>query len=156
MTKMLPYGSSTMMDVGHYTAKNHDTKNVIEPKWAPGPTPNTDERRGRAQRFDRSRASPPDRSCFCSITSSSSWILMIWWMQYSTINKNPFAHGTRGWDWLVRWRGSMEWSNSKTEPTKNWINHGRLGGGKPQSTIATVSTAGGISLSPNSNIHSFE
>ncbi len=80
----------------------------------------------RAQRFDRSRASPPDSSCFCSITSSSSWILMIWWMQYSTINKNPFAHGTRGWDWLVRWRGSMEWSNSKKEPTENWINHGRL------------------------------
>jgi hypothetical protein len=29
---------------------------------------------------------------------------------------------------LVRWRGSMEWSNSERNPTKNWINHGRLGG----------------------------
>jgi hypothetical protein len=26
-----------MTEVGHYTAKNHATKNVIEPKWAPGP-----------------------------------------------------------------------------------------------------------------------
>jgi hypothetical protein len=40
----------------------------------------------------------------------------------------------------------MEWSNSKKEPTKNRINHGGLGGGKPQSTIATVSTAGVIHL----------
>ena len=31
-----------------------------------------------------------------------------------------------------------------------------IGGGKLQSTIATTSTAGGISLSPNSNIRSFE
>ena len=146
-----------MTDVGHYTAKNHATKMWSNRNERQYPAPNTNERRGRAQRFDHSRASPPDRSCFCSITSSSSWILMmIWWMQYSTINKNPFAHGTRGWDWLVRWRGSMEWSNSKKEPTENRINHGRLGGGKPQSTIATVSTAGEISLSPNSNIPSFE
>jgi hypothetical protein len=26
-----------MTDDGHYTAKNHATKNVIKPKWAPGP-----------------------------------------------------------------------------------------------------------------------
>jgi hypothetical protein len=50
----------------------------------------------------------------------------------------------------------MEWSNSQKEPIKNWINHGQKGGGKLQSTIATISTAGGISLSPNSNIQSFE
>ena len=28
---------SPMTEVGHYTAKNHATKNVIELKWAPGP-----------------------------------------------------------------------------------------------------------------------
>ena len=35
----------------------------------------------------------------------------------------------------------MEWSNSQKEPTKNRINHGQRGGGKLQSTIATISTA---------------
>jgi hypothetical protein len=71
-------------------------------------------------------------------------------------DKIPVAHRARGWDLLVRWWGSMEWSNSQKEPTKNRINHGQKGGGKLQSTIATISAAGGISLSPNSNIRSFE
>jgi hypothetical protein len=32
-----------------------------------------DERRGAAQRFDRPQASLPDRLCYFSITSSSTW-----------------------------------------------------------------------------------
>ena len=73
---------SPMTDVGHYTDKNNATKMCSNQNGRQDPAPNTNECRGRAQRFDSLRASPPDRSCFCSITSSSSWILMmIWWMQ---------------------------------------------------------------------------
>jgi hypothetical protein len=50
----------------------------------------------------------------------------------------------------------VEWSNSQKEPTINQINHDGLGGDKLQSTISNVSTAGRVSLSPNSNFHSFE
>jgi hypothetical protein len=34
---------------------------------------------------------------------------------YPTINHILVAHGARGLDWLVRWQGSMEWSNSQKE-----------------------------------------
>ena len=41
--------------------------------------PDMDERRGVAQRFDRSRVSLLDMSCFFLITSSSTWVLMMIW-----------------------------------------------------------------------------
>ena len=57
--KCYPTAPSPMTDFCHYLAKNHATKNVIEPKWAPWAR----AQYRWAQRFDRSQASPPDRSC---------------------------------------------------------------------------------------------
>jgi hypothetical protein len=36
MAKTLPTAPPPMTDFGYYLAKNHATKNVIEPKWVPG------------------------------------------------------------------------------------------------------------------------
>ena len=50
----------------------------------------------------------------------------------------------------------MEWSNSEKEPTKNWINHGRLGEGASHNQLLQMFSLPTGFLSPNSNMHSFE
>ena len=83
------------------------------------PTPNIDERRGSAQRIDRSRASLRQGMFF------SHHIIINMEIDGDIMDVilnnqiNPVAHGAWSWARLVRWQGSMDQSNTQNTPTQN-------------------------------------
>ena len=84
------------------------------------PTPNMDERRGSAQRIDRSRASLRQDMFFSHHIIINMEIDGDIIMDVILNNQiNPVAHGARAWARLVRWRGSMDQSNTQNMPTQN-------------------------------------